>query len=193
MDGLKQEGEDERAALRRRLLAAREAMPPPARATASAAITRALIAQLGDANPGVVAGYLPHRGEYECQPVLERVAALGGLVALPVPLRPRRAMIFRRWTPETPMAAGPGGILHPADGPSLTPDLVLVPLVGFDATGHRLGYGGGYYDRTLAALSPRPVTIGVAFELGRLGTLQPKPHDVALDWIVTEAGMARAA
>ncbi len=66
---------------------------------------------------------------------------------------------------------------------------MLIPLVGFDAQGYRLGYGGGYFDRTLAALSPRPRTIGVGFELGRLATIDPQPHDIPFDIIVTEAGI----
>ncbi len=191
-EGTAQDAAGWRAAERRRLIGAREAMPAAARAAASKAITEVLVAWLGDANPGVVGGYLAHRGEYDCRPVLERVADLGGRVALPVPLRPRSPMIFRLWTPQAPMAAGPGGIPHPADGPPLAPDLLLVPLVGFGAAGRRLGYGGGYYDRTLAAMGERPVTIGVGFELGRLPRLAPEPHDIALDWIATEAGMARA-
>ncbi len=191
-DGTVQDAAGGRAAERRRLIAAREAMPAAARAAAGAAITAALIGWLAEANPGVVGGYLPHRGEYDCRPVLERVTRLGGRVALPVPLRPRSPMVFRLWTPGAPMAVGPGGIRHPAEGPALAPDLLLVPLVGFDNRGHRLGYGAGYYDRTLAAMAERPVTVGVGFELGRLARLAPEPHDIALDWIVTETGMVRA-
>lgn len=68
----------------------------------------------------------------------------------------------------------------------MIPDVVLIPLVGFDEQNFRLGYGGGYYDRTLAALSPRPITIGLGFEMGRLSTIRPQPHDIPMNYIVTE-------
>jgi 5-formyltetrahydrofolate cyclo-ligase len=76
-------------------------------------------------------------------------------------------------------------------GAWLMPDLILLPLNGFDAAGYRLGYGGGYFDRTLAALSPRPLAVGVGFEINRLDSIQPESHDQRLDWIVTEAGAFR--
>ena len=78
---------------------------------------------------------------------------------------------------------------HPAEGPEVTPTTLLVPLVGFDGDGHRLGYGAGFFDRTLAALKPRPLTIGIGFELGRLETIAPQPHDQPMDLIITEAGV----
>ena len=84
-----------------------------------------------------------------------------------------------------------GNIPAPADGPSVTPDVLLVPLVGFDAGGYRLGYGGGYYDRSLAARTPRPLAIGIGFEISRLATIHPQPHDIPMDAIVTERGMLR--
>jgi 5-formyltetrahydrofolate cyclo-ligase len=79
----------------------------------------------------------------------------------------------------------------PADSPVLTPDLLLVPLVGFDPAGYRLGYGGGYYDRTLAAIQPRPLAIGIGFEQQALATIHPQPHDIPMDYIVTESRVAR--
>jgi 5,10-methenyltetrahydrofolate synthetase len=69
--------------------------------------------------------------------------------------------------------------------------MILLPLNGFDPAGYRLGYGGGYFDRTLAALSPRPLTIGIGFELNRIASIRPQAHDLALDWIVTENGVFR--
>ena len=76
----------------------------------------------------------------------------------------------------------------PADGRVVTPTVLLVPLLGFDEAGYRLGYGGGYYDRTLAAMTPRPLTIGVGYEVGRLKTIRPQPHDIPMDAIATETG-----
>ena len=77
----------------------------------------------------------------------------------------------------------------PSDAPAVTPDIVLAPLVGWDGAGYRLGYGGGYFDRTLASLSSRPFAIGIGFQSARLPTIHPQPHDIALDVILTEAGV----
>jgi 5-formyltetrahydrofolate cyclo-ligase len=178
----------QRSVLRDRLIAERLALPPAVRAGAETAIARALIAHFGLANPGVVACYWPHRGEPSVHGVMLRVIDLGGQVGLPAPVRPREPMAFRSWGPRSEMVPGLGGIPRPAFGRPLRPDLVIIPMVGFDARGYRLGYGGGYYDRTLATLSPRPRTIGVAFEQARLRNLDPQPHDVPVDAIVTEEG-----
>jgi 5,10-methenyltetrahydrofolate synthetase len=89
------------------------------------------------------------------------------------------------------MTVDPYGIPIPATPPAPPPDVLLIPLVAFDAAGYRLGYGGGYFDRTLAALDPRPLSVGVGFELARVADLQPAPHDIPLDRIVTEAGVRR--
>jgi 5-formyltetrahydrofolate cyclo-ligase len=182
-----------RAATRRRLIAARLEVTPAARAAAESAIVRALITHFGRTNPGVVGCYWPHQGEPSIRGAMLRVIDLGGLVALPAPIRPRQPMEFRSWGPQSQMIPGLGGILQPAFGKPLRPDILIIPLVGFDARGHRLGYGGGYYDRTLAALTPRPATIGVGLELGRLRSLVPQAHDIPLDAIVTEAGLRKIA
>lgn len=86
------------------------------------------------------------------------------------------------------MVADRYGIPAPQGTPQLQPDLLLVPVNGFDARGYRIGYGGGYFDRTLAG-ADRPVTVGIGFELARLDDVQPEAHDLPLDWIVTEAGI----
>ena len=86
------------------------------------------------------------------------------------------------------MRADAFGIPVPAEFQPLTPEVVLVPVNAFDAAGYRLGYGSGFFDRTLAALRPAPCAIGVGFELGRVGSIQPAAHDQPLDWIVTERG-----
>ncbi len=84
------------------------------------------------------------------------------------------------------MRAGFWNILTPERRDVLRPDLVLAPLVGFDRANYRLGYGGGYFDRTLAALDPRPFAVGVGFSLGRLETIDPQPHDIPMNAIITE-------
>jgi 5,10-methenyltetrahydrofolate synthetase len=86
------------------------------------------------------------------------------------------------------MQVGVYDIPYPAEGSVVQPDALLIPMVGFDAVGYRLGYGGGYYDRTVASLAPRPCLIGVSYELGRIETIRPLTHDIRMDYVVTEAG-----
>jgi 5-formyltetrahydrofolate cyclo-ligase len=177
-----------RRAERRRLIAARLAMPDAVRSAASAAIDAALASRLPPGDIAVVAGYWPIQGEFDPLPYLRCVIDAGAAATLPVAARPAAPLQFRLWTPDAPMAAGLWDIPYPAEGAVVTPIALLIPLVGFDAAGHRLGNGGGYYDRTLPALSPRPLAIGVGFELGRLPTISPLSHDMPMDMIITEAG-----
>lgn len=181
-----------RAALRRRLIAARRALGAGERERLSAAIRDRLAARFPPGRFAVVGGYWPIRGEADPVPYLEAVLAAGGVAALPVAAATPAPLAFRRWTPGAAMETDAVGIPHPADGPEVTPEALIVPLVGFDAAGHRLGYGAGYYDRTLAAMRPRPFAIGIGFELGRLASVAPELHDEPLDAIVTEAGVVWA-
>ena len=95
---------------------------------------------------------------------------------------------FRRWSPGVRMERGVYDIPYPADGPAVAPAALIVALLGFDDAGYRLGYGAGYYDRTIASFAQKPLAIGVGFELGRLATIYPQPHDIPMDRILTEAG-----
>ena len=176
-----------RKAQRQRLIAERLAIADDARAAASAAIESTLIARFPPGRWPIVAGYWPMRGEFDPLPYLRRVIDAGGAVALPV-VTPKAPLAFRLWTPDAPMEVGVWDIPYPAKGAPVTPSALLIPLVGFDAANHRLGNGGGYYDRTLAALTPRPIAIGVGFEVGRLGSIAPATHDQRMDIIITEAG-----
>ena len=178
-----------RRALRERLIAEQLTMPEEAHARASALIEAALAARFPPESLALVGGYWPIRREFDPLPFLRQVLAAGGRVALPAVTGRGRPLEFRAWTPQTRMEAGRLQIPHPAEGQAQTPTILLVPLVGFDAAGHRLGYGGGYYDRTLAALTPRPLAVGLGFELGRLASLEPQPHDQPMDCIITEAGL----
>jgi 5-formyltetrahydrofolate cyclo-ligase len=180
---------ENRAAARVRLIAARQALSGPAHAAASAAVLHALAARYPPGSLGLVAAYWPIGGEIDPLPYLRATLAAGEAVALPVVLRRNQPLVFRGWTPDAPMRHGPLGLAHPAEGPSVTPDALLVPLVGFGPAGHRLGFGGGYYDRTLPELNPRPLTIGLGFEAGRLDEFQAEPHDQRMDVIITEAGV----
>lgn len=142
----------------------------------------------------VLAIYWPHRNEYDARPVASRLRATGVRIALPVVTAPATPLLFRAWNTDTVMAAGPQGIPHPEAGPELIPDVMLAPAVGYDLQGYRLGYGGGYFDRTLAALAAQgrwPITIAAAYELCKLDTLHPQPHDVPMDYVLTERGLYR--
>jgi 5-formyltetrahydrofolate cyclo-ligase len=104
------------------------------------------------------------------------------MVALPLVEVKAAPLVFRRWTPETRMVRGDWNIpVPPPDAEAVTPEIALAPVVGWTAEGFRLGYGGGYFDRTLAALSPRPFTIGIGLQAARLATIYPQPHDIALE------------
>ena len=133
----------------------------------------------------------PHRNEYDARPLAAKLRAAGSTIVLPVVVAPNTPLIFRIWTEETALASDTLGIPYPSAGAAIRPDVVLLPVVGFDAKGYRLGYGGGYFDRTLAAMSPRPLVIGTAYELSRMETLHPQTHDVPMDWVITEAGVYR--
>jgi len=174
---------------RDRLIAARMAMPDEARKAASAEIARLLTQRFPPEGFASFAGYWPFRREFDCLPYLRRVVDGGGDAALPVVVQPRSPLEFRSWSPETRMEKGVWGILHPAEGPPRRPAAYLAPLVGFDPEGYRLGYGAGYYDRTLAAREDRPLVIGVGFAFQRMASIRPQPHDIPMDWIVTEAGL----
>lgn len=114
---------------------------------------------------------------------------MGAMAAMPVVVAPKLPLIFRRWHGGTTMQAGALGIPFPADGDEIRPDTILLPANGFDASGFRLGYGAGYFDRTIAGLRPNVRVIGIAYEIGRLPSIQPQRHDQAMDVVVTEAGV----
>jgi len=182
-----------RAGLRRERLDARCALDAPTHAALSARIEAHLEALLGSLPPQVLAIFWPIKGEFDARPLAARLIERGWRVALPVATAADSPLDFRAWTPESPMAVGRHEIPVPAAGPHLVPGIVLLPLVAFDAQGFRLGYGSGYFDRTLATLVPRPLAIGVGFELSRVADIRPQPHDQPLDFTATEAGVVRHA
>lgn len=161
-------------------------------------IAEALIAELdryledalGDPEGRIISGYWPIKGEPDLRPWLASMIERGATVALPVVVVPSSPLVFRLWTPETKMERGNWNIpVPPADAQELVPEIALAPLVGWDSRGYRLGYGGGYFDRTLASLSPRPHVIGVGLQSAHIGTIYPQPHDIRMSAIVTEAGV----
>ncbi len=178
-----------RRALRRDMVARRAALSDADHDAWSARIVAHLQAALP--LPRIVAFCWPIKHEPDVRAAIPRWAAQGVLAALPVVVREDAPLAFRLWTPDTPLAADRYGIPTPTGGEFVQPDMLLLPLNGFDGDGYRLGYGGGYFDRTLAALSPRPLAVGVGFEINRLPTIRPERHDQRLDWLVTEAGALR--
>jgi 5-formyltetrahydrofolate cyclo-ligase len=130
--------------------------------------------------------YWPVRGEIDVLGIAAAHLARGGRVALPVVVQPFAPVEFWSWQPGAPMSRGVWNIPIPAQREVLAPEALIVPLVGFDARGYRLGYGGGYYDRTIATAAPRPWCVGLGFEGGRLESIFPQPHDIPMDLIVTD-------
>jgi len=179
-----------RKAERSRLLAARKEPSRDCYVRWSEAIELRLVEQLSLLEPKLLGAYWPHRDEYDPMPLAAWHTGRNSSLALPAVVGRGQPLEYRPWTPDTPMAPGKFsfGIPEPVNGPAVVPDVLLVPLLGFDAAGYRLGYGGGYFDRTLAAYPVKPKAIGVGFEIGRMPTIHPQPHDIPLDVIVTEAG-----
>ena len=138
------------------------------------------------AAPVVLGIYWPFRGEIDVRDLALAHIEAGGIAALPVVVEKSAPVEFWRWRPEVPLARGLYNIPIPAEKEVVKPDVLIVPLVGFDRAGYRLGYGGGYYDRTLAASHPRPRTIGIAFAESELETIYPQPHDIPMSRIVTD-------
>ncbi|WP_026380638.1 5-formyltetrahydrofolate cyclo-ligase [Afifella pfennigii] len=180
---------------RSRLRAERLELPAAARQAAGEALAAHLHAlfqrRFGAMAGRVVSGYWPIKGEIDLRAFLARLQAEGARLALPVVEERAAPLRFRAYFPGMRMERGHWNILvPPADAGELVPEAMLAPLVGWDGAGYRLGYGGGYFDRTLAALSPRPFVVGVGLQAARLATIFPQPHDIPMDAIVTEAGLA---
>lgn len=175
-----------RKAERKRLLDARLAMSVEARQAGSERIARALDRTIGKVSGRIVGSYWPFRGEPDLRNWAIRVVERGGRIALPVVIRKGWPLEFRQWSPGDPLERGLWDILVPSRGPSVQPDVVIAPLVGFDRDNYRLGYGGGFFDRTLAVLPRRAFVVGVGYEAGRIPTIYPQPHDIPMDAIVTD-------
>ena len=180
-----------RRATRAELLSRRLAVPRDEKSRIRS-IGRDLIdAQFPELRNACISFYWPFKGEIDLRHLVRDFLALGAEAALPVVVEKQQPLEFWAWHPHMKLQRGIWNIPVPAERNTVRPTALLVPLLGFDAAGYRLGYGGGYYDRTLAFLDPKPLTIGVGYELGRLETIYPQPHDIPLDAIVTETGCVR--
>jgi 5-formyltetrahydrofolate cyclo-ligase len=184
------EPSSDKVALRKQLQVERQAMyDRHQRAMHLQEVLRVWLVSRGERSIGA---YWPIKGEFDALPALYRWTEADGQrrIGLPVIDRASKQLRFHVWFPGCPMEEDAFGIPKPKDTEVFEPTLLLVPCVGFGPNGTRLGYGGGFYDRTLAALKPRPYTVGVGYAHGYIPWLAPEPHDVPLDAMLTEDGLA---
>ena len=179
---------------RKRLRAERTALSVGERARIAEALADhldALLSERTEQDAGrIVSGYWPIKGEPDLRGWFAAQYEAGAVTSLPVVETRAAPLVFRAWSPGAKMVRGDWNIpVPPAEAEQVVPAVVLAPLVGWDAAGYRLGYGGGYFDRTLAALSPRPYAIGVGLQQAQIETIYPQPHDIRLDAIITEKGV----
>ena len=177
--------------LRDRALRQRDATDRDFRAAASAAIAARVMPMVAARAPRVLAAYVAMRSEVDPAAIAAFAQARGAIVGLPVVL-PGGGLAFRRHEPGQPLVPGGFGTMVPDEtAPLVDPDMMIVPLVGFDRAGTRLGYGKGHYDRTIAALRGRglaPALVGIAFSVQEVESIPHEPHDVRLDHVVTDTG-----
>ena len=180
----------DKAALRKQLQAERQALVD--RHQRSVHLQEVLRVWLVSRPERTIGAYWPIKAEFDALPALYRWSEAEGVrrIGLPVINRDTKQLRFHVWYPGCPMEDDAYGIPKPKDTEAFEPALLLVPCVGFGPNGTRLGYGGGFYDRTLAALSPRPVTVGLGYAHGLIPWLEAEPHDVPLDVILSEDGVA---
>jgi 5-formyltetrahydrofolate cyclo-ligase len=179
----------DKATLRRQLQAERQAMVD--RHQRSVQLQEVLRVWLLSRREKTIGAYWPIKGEFDALPALYRWSEADPerRIGLPVMDRQTKRLSFHVWFPGCPMEEDAYGIPKPKGTEAFAPQLLLVPCVGFGPGGLRLGYGGGFYDRTLAALEPAPCTVGVGYGHGFVPWLEPEPHDVPLDAILTEDGV----
>ncbi|HET9068692.1 MAG TPA: 5-formyltetrahydrofolate cyclo-ligase [Amaricoccus sp.] len=185
------EGASDKAAARQAAFAVRAAAH--AAGAGAARLAAGHVRELFGSLRGVrtVAGYLPIRSEIDARPAMLALAGLGYGIAVPVIEGPGRPLAFRSWTPGVATERGPYGVRVPVTGEPAEPDALLVPLLAFDAAGHRLGYGGGFYDRTIAALRAGRgvVALGLAYAAQEVAEVPRSATDMRLDAVVTDAGV----
>jgi len=190
--------------LRMRLRSLREALPVAERQHGSVLLCTALLSwfearlltrtQLGHTQSEIVAGFWPLDAEPDLRPLYAQLDAMGITLALPVVVKKQAPLEFRAWKPKDPLAPGAFGVLEPVRGEAVQPTILLVPTLGFTDHGARIGYGGGYYDRSLAQINDTGqafLTIGIAWDQAKVekeANHQPEEHDYPLDAILTPSG-----
>jgi len=177
-----------KADLRAAALAKRDALSDEQRADAAQGLARRKL-PFEIASGMILSGYSPIRSEIDPVPLMRKLAEQGAKLALPAVLARGKSLAFRAWSPDDRLMLGPLGILEPSPAAAeLVPDIMLIPLAAFDASGHRIGYGAGHYDYTLAHLRKVKAiaAIGIAFAVQQIKAVPALPHDVALDYVLTE-------
>lgn len=191
-----------RKAERERLTGLRLALRTACREAHDARIVDHLERVIGPMAGRVVSAYWPFKAEPDLRPLMQAVTAGGGRCALPVVVAKGQPLVFRAWAPGEKLVPGVWRIPVPVEGAEVVvPDVVIAPVIGFDRACYRLGYGGGFFDRTLAALqatagtaaAKRPRVLGVGYKLAAIATIYPQWHDIPMDLVVTEAGVVRPA
>ena len=178
-----------RKAERARLIAEREALPAQPRRSVRESVRALLATEVPELRRATVGFYWPFRGEIDLVGFVRELTAGGSRAALPVVVGKGRPLEFWRWEPGITLRRGVWDIPVPAVAEPVEPDCLLAPLVGFDGAGYRLGYGGGYYDRTLATMARRPLVLGVGYAFQCLQSIHPQVFDQPMDAIVTEDGI----
>jgi 5,10-methenyltetrahydrofolate synthetase len=186
---------DAKKRLRAELIQARQSLPD--RQARVDALQRVLRIWLVGRTDTVIGAYWPIKGEFDALPALHRWKEDGELqgnsqrlrIGLPVVNKAHKTLTFHAWYPGCPMEEDAYGIPKPKDTELVVPTLLFVPCVGYGAGGYRLGYGGGFYDRTLATLQPKPFTVGLGFTNAYVDDLEPEPHDQPLDAILNDNGV----
>jgi len=171
---------------RNRLIGERLKLDISQREAMDARIAAGVEAHVGDVEGMVVSAYWPFRNEPNLKPLLKRLSSKGARTALPVVVAKHQPLVFREWTSGDKLARGVWNIPYPQEGEEVVPDIVIAPVVGFDWQCFRLGYGGGFFDRTLAALSAMPLRIGVGYAFQLLPAFHRHQHDIPMDMIVTQ-------
>jgi 5-formyltetrahydrofolate cyclo-ligase len=174
-----------RKAERERLISARLELSADYRAAQTSAIARDLSQLMLSVSDAVVSVYWPIKAEPDLRAWMNVISQRGVRIALPVAIALGQPLMFREWRPNARMARGLWKIPYPADGAEIVPSVVIAPLVGFDKNCFRLGYGGGFFDRTLARFAASPMVIGVGYAGAQIPTIYPQPYDIPMDWIVT--------
>jgi 5-formyltetrahydrofolate cyclo-ligase len=180
--------EDAKAAIRREAKARRDALSPDVRAAAAQAVAARPFPVA--ATPGaIVSGFMPMRSEINPIPLMRALVDAGAQLALPVIAGRGRPLVMRAYAFGETLAAGVWGIREPKpDAPEVFPDILLVPLLAFARSGHRVGYGAGYYDMTIAALRAKKtvLAVGIAFAAQEIAVVPTTPRDARLDLVLTE-------
>jgi 5-formyltetrahydrofolate cyclo-ligase len=177
-----------RKAERQRLIGERLAMNGDVRRRHGDQIAASLERVIGDVQGLIVSAYWPFRGEPDLRGFMAAFSARGGRCALPVVVERGKPLVFRLWSPGEPLARGVWNIPVPVASEEVVPNVVIAPVVGFDRACYRLGYGGGFFDRTLAMMNNSPLKLGVGYRQQALVTIHPQPNDIPMDMAITEEG-----